>query len=96
MPVDPDEVDRYVDYLIEVGILVEDGMDEDGEPTYTYNFEKMKEIDMNLYESLMSDISDSLMNLYKNGLVKIEYDENLQAHFSATEKGFEVFKQWGY
>lgn len=95
-PVDPDEVEAYTDYLIEVGILEEDGFDEDGEVTYTYNFERMKELDMSLYETLMKEITDSLMNLYENDLVKIEYDEDLQAHFSATEKGFKVFKKMGY
>jgi hypothetical protein len=34
---DEDDMDDYVDYLISEGILEEDGFDEDGEVTYTYN-----------------------------------------------------------
>jgi hypothetical protein len=86
-----DEMDAYVDWLISEGILEEDGFDEDGELTYTYNFQKMKEINPELYEAVMSGINENLMHLYELGLVKVEYDENLQAHFSATDDGKAFF-----
>jgi hypothetical protein len=72
-------------------ILQEEGFDEDGEVTYTYNFEVMKEVMPELYEEIMSGVNDNLMSLYELGLVKIEYDENLNAHFSATPEGMEFF-----
>lgn len=82
-----DEMDEYIDWLIEVGILVEDGFDEDGDETYTYDFERMKEINPELYDAVMAGINENLMHLYEAGLVKVEYDEELRAHFSATEEG---------
>jgi hypothetical protein len=87
-----DEMDDYVDYLISEGILEEDGFDEDGDVTYTYNFEKMKEKNPELYEMIISDINESLLRLYELGFVKVDYDENLQAHFSSTEDGEEFFR----
>lgn len=86
-----DDEDAFVDYLIEMCILQEEGFDENGEVTYTYNFEVMKEVMPELYEEIMSGVNDNLMSLYELGLVKIEYDENLNAHFSATPEGMEFF-----
>jgi len=86
------EEDDFVDYMIEVGILQEDGFDEDGEVTYTYNFELMKVLMPEMYDEIMAGITNNLMNLYELGLVNVDYDENLQAHFSASEEGKEFFK----
>jgi hypothetical protein len=36
------------------------------------------------------------MHLYELGFVQVDYDENLQAHFSATEDGKTFFKELGY
>lgn len=91
---DEDDMDDYVDYLISEGILEEDGFDEDGDVTYTYNFEKMKEKDPDLYEIIMAEMNENLLRLYELGFVKVDYDENLQAHFSATEDGQEFFKKY--
>ena len=38
-----DEMDDYIDYLIEEGILEEDGFDEDGNIVYICNYKMMKE-----------------------------------------------------
>jgi hypothetical protein len=88
-----DDEDAFVDYLIEMCILQEEGFDEDGEVTYTYNFEVMKEVMPELYEEIMYGVNDNLMSLYELNLVKIEYDENLNAHFSATPEGMEFFSK---
>ena len=90
-----DETDDFVERMIEAGILVEDGFDEDGELTYTYNFELMKVLLPEMYE-IMAGINDNLMSLYQMGYVKIEYNEDLKAVFSATEEGFTFFKDQGY
>ena len=92
MPMDPDDEDAFVDYLIEIGILEEDGFDEDGEVTYVYNFSLMPE----MYDEIMQGVNDGLMNLFEHGYVKVDYDEDLTAHFSATEEGMKYFKDMGY
>jgi hypothetical protein len=88
-----EDEDAFVDYLIEMCILEEDGFDENGEVTYVYNFEKMKELMPELYQEIMDGLNENLMNLYEHGLVKIEYDEDLNVHFSATEEGSVYFKE---
>jgi len=91
-----DETEDFVERMIEAGILVEDGFDEDGELTYTYNFELMKVLLPEMYEEIMTGINDNLINLYELGFVKVEYNEDLKAVFSATEEGFIFFKNQGY
>lgn len=91
-----DEADDFVERMIEAGVLVEDGFDEDGELTYTYNFELMKVFMPELYDEIMIGINDNLVALYEMGFIKIEYNEDLKAVFSATEKGMMYFKSEGY
>jgi hypothetical protein len=45
----------------------------------------MKVLVPEFYEEVMSGVNENLMNLFSLGLIKIEYDEELQARFSATE-----------
>ena len=61
-----DETEDFVERMIEAGILVEDGFDEDGELTYTYNFELMKVLLPEMYEEIMTRINDNL--IYLNSL----------------------------
>jgi hypothetical protein len=89
---DEDDMYDYIDYLIEEGILEEDGFDEDGDIVYICNYKMMKEKNFELYELMMSDTNQALLSLYKEGLISVEYDENLEAHFYPTEKGKENFK----
>ncbi len=91
-----EEADDFVERMIEAGILIEDGFDEDGELTYTYNFELMKILLPEMYEEIMNGINDNLIDLYEMGLIKIEYNEDLKAVFSATEEGMIFFKNQGY
>lgn len=88
-----DDEDAFVDYLIEIGILEEDGFDEDGNVTYVYNFEKMKDLMPELYQEIMDGLSDNLMVLFEQELIQVDYDENLTAHISATEQGMKYFKE---
>ena len=87
-----EEENAFVDYLIEIGILEEEGFDEDGEVTYTYNFEKMKELMPDLYKEIMDGLNENLMVLFEQDLIKVEYDEELRAHISPTDEGMEYFK----
>ena len=84
--------DAFVDYLIEIGILEEDGVDEESEITYVYNFEKMKDLMPELYEEIMNNLNEGLMVLFEQDLIQVEYDEQLKAHISPTDSGLEYFK----
>jgi hypothetical protein len=41
----------------------------------------------------MEEVDETILSLYEKGLVDVEYDENLVARFSLTEKGEQVTDQ---
>jgi hypothetical protein len=56
----------------------------------------MKVLLPEMYDEIMARINDNLMGLYEMGFVKVEYNEDLKAIFSATEEGMIFFKEQGY
>ena len=89
---DSDEA-RMAHYL-EIGAIELAGMDENGEMIFAIN-ENAKEIAPELWEAHMNYIDKTLVELYEAGLVKVEYDENLEAMISLNQEGFEIAKEKG-
>ena len=83
--------DEFVDFLIEMCVIQAEGVNEDGETLYKYNFERMKELLPELYQEIMEGVNDKIMDLFELGLVSVDYDESLTPHFSATPEGIEFF-----
>ena len=82
-----DEVEEFMRYLEEDGILEWVGMDESGERTFVFNFAKLYEVFPELYYAMLEEMDKELMHLYELGFVEIEYDQNLNAKFRVTELG---------
>ena len=78
--------DEIIGWLEEQGAISWDGMADNGEALFKFNLEKVKEIMPDLYAEIMADIDEDLMSLYQDGLVEIEYDENLNVLFRPSEK----------
>lgn len=85
-------IDSKIDEMISDGSLILGGLEDDGEPYYNMNPELMKELHPEFYESMMSELDDTLMNLYMDGLIDVEYDENLTPIFSVSDKGLEYIE----
>ena len=43
----------------------------------------------------MEYVDDTLIDLYKDGLLDIEYDENLEATMHFTKEGYSIAKEKG-
>ena len=84
--------DEMIAWLDKNGALFWEGVSEDGEPMFRFDLDVLKEIFPPLYKEIMSEIDEDLMTLYKEGLVEVEYNENLEAMFRVSEKGQEFFK----
>lgn len=85
---DPDReagIEAYLTYLLSVGAL-EERINEKGEIVYNQNPEVLRKISPLLYNHLMKKVDDAIVELYKNGLVEVEYDENLQATFTLKKE----------
>jgi hypothetical protein len=87
--------DEIIGWLEEEKAVVWEGMDESGEAVFKFDLERLKVVMPELYDEIMQDIDADLMALYEQGLVEIEYDDNLNAEFRATKKGIEWMEQQG-
>jgi Mn-dependent DtxR family transcriptional regulator len=91
---EPDESDERLAYYLEIGAVSLEGMDENGEMIYSIT-ELAKDIAPELWQSHIEYVDKSLMELYEQGLVEVEYDENLEATLHLTEEGKKIAKLRG-
>lgn len=82
-----EDIEHFMNYLEEEKVLEWVGMNEDGERTFVFNFDRMQYIFPELYDAMMEEMNAELMNLYALGFVTIEYDTNLVPKFKITEEG---------
>jgi len=87
-----DRIDQDIEYLVEVGALSLYGM-EGEEPVYNMVPEVLKVVSPELYSAMMEEIDETLLSLYEQGYVNIDYDEDLNAVFSISEEGIEMAEQ---
>jgi len=85
--VDDNEINDFINFMEQDGVLEWVGMDDNGERTFVFNFEKMYEVYPELYNAIMDDINEELLVLYKLGFVEVEYNENLEPFFKITDDG---------
>ena len=85
-----------IQYLAEEGAVNIQGVDKDGELIYSFNLEILQKVHPPLYEVIVKDIDDSLLDLYKKGLIEVEYNENLEAGFKLSPIAREILSDEGY
>lgn len=90
-----DEINEFMQYMEEEGILEWVGMDDYGERTFVFNFERMAEVFPELYQIMMEEMNEQVMILYKLGFVEVEYDENLVPTFRITDDGKKYLEENG-
>ena len=89
-----DEEMNSLEHYIEIGAVDIAGMDEEGEILFAIT-EKAKDIAPELWDAHQRHIDDSLMELYKRGLIEIEYNEDLEAGVRMSEEGLRLAKEFG-
>jgi hypothetical protein len=82
-----DEIEEFMNYLEDEGVLQWVGMSLDGERTFSFDFDKMGEIFPELYDAMMEELNNELLHLYELGMVTIEYDIDLTPKFRITDEG---------
>jgi hypothetical protein len=78
---------RIMDYLVNEGAAILDGVDEDGEPIYMFDMEVLEEVMPDLHQVMVDDMDKVLIDLYQEGLIDVSYDEDLNAQMSISEEG---------
>ncbi len=90
-----EEALAQIQYYIEIGAIKIAGYNEEGEAIFELNEETTKELAPELWDAHMEYVDESLIELYKGGLMEIEYDENLQATMIFSEEGLGIAKEKG-
>ena len=90
-----EEIQAFLQYLEEEGVLEWVGMNQEGERTFIFRFDIMSVIMPELYLAMMEELNEELLSLYKLGLVEIRYDESLNAEFKITSEGRDYLNNLG-
>jgi len=91
-----EEHKELMEYLVSEGAAIIDGMDEDGELVYRFDMEVLDEVMPELYQVLVNDMDQVLIDLYKKGLIEVSYDEELNAQMSISEEGKKILIENGF
>jgi DNA-binding PadR family transcriptional regulator len=86
--------DARLAYYLEIGAVSFEGVDESGEIIYSIT-DLAKELAPELWQSHTNYVDKSLMELYEQGLVEVEYNENLEATLHITPEGQKVAREKG-
>ena len=89
-----EENDARLAYYLEIGAVSFEGVDENGEIIYAIS-DSAKELAPELWQSHIDYVDKSLIELYEQGLVEIEYNENLEATIHLTPEGQKVAREKG-
>ena len=95
MTEEEDQEDAYkLSYYLEIGAVSLEGMDENGEMIYSIS-EDAETLAPELFRSHTEYVDRSLMELYEQGLVEVEYDEDLQATLHISPEGQKIAREKG-
>ena len=83
-----------LEHYIEIGAVDIAGMDEEGEILFSIT-DKAKDLAPELWDAHQKHVDESLMELYKRGLIEVEYNENLEAGIKMSEEGLRLAKEFG-
>ncbi len=95
---DEDEISAEVDRLIMEGAMIPDHIDNDGEMIYTFNMDKLKELNYPLWLEQVTELDDSIMNLMSQGYLDCALDGEGEMIFSLSDRGrayVEMMKEMG-
>jgi hypothetical protein len=90
-----EEALRQIQYYVDLGAIKLAGYNEEGEAIFELNETVTKELAPELWEAHMEYIDDNLLDLFEEGLMDIEYDENLEATMHFSQEGYKIALEKG-
>ena len=89
-----DSDDARMAHYLEIGAIELAGVDENGEMIFAIN-EIAEEIAPELWQAHMNYVDRNLVELYEEGYIQVEYDENLEATLHLSPEGQKLAKELG-
>ena len=86
--------DMELQHYLDIGAVTVEGVDENGEIIFAIN-ESAKDSAPELWQAHISYVDESLLKLYEQGLMEVEYDENLEATLHLSPEGHRIAKEMG-
>lgn len=90
-----DDFEKMFDHYIAIGAVELQGIDDDGEFLYSVS-DKAKEVAPELWKIHTEKVEEMIMDMLKDDLVDIEYDEDLTATIKVSENGLGYLRNAGY
>lgn len=88
-----DNFDRQIEArweeMVRKGVLQEVGISEEGESEYFIDKERLREVDLELYEEYILQLDEAVLFLFTRGLVDVDFREDMIA-VELSDKG----KEW--
>lgn len=92
---DDEEALRQMQYYIDIGAVRLAGYNEEGEAIFELNETITKKLAPELWEAHMEYVDSNLTQLFEDGLMNVEYDENLQATMHFSKEGYDIAVEKG-
>ena len=92
---DEEEALRQIQYYIEIGAIKLAGYNEEGEAVFELNEAVTKDLAPELWEAHMEYVDHNLTELFEEGLMNVEYDENLEATMHFSKEGYDIAVEKG-
>jgi hypothetical protein len=92
---DQDGFDQMMEHYVEIGAVTVNGIDMSGNFIYVIT-DKAKELAPDLWEVHHEMIDEALIGLFEQGLIEVEYDEDLNANMRISDEARQVMYQLGY
>ena len=89
-----EEDDMKLAHYLEIGAVSLEGVDENGEMIFSIS-ENAKELAPELWQAHIEYVDSAMMKLYEEGLMEVEYDENLEATLHLSPEGHKIAKEMG-
>ena len=77
-------------YYIDIGAIRLAGYNDDGEAIFELKEDITKELAPELWDAHMEYVDTNLTELFEEGLMSVEYDENLEATMHFTKEGYAI------
>ena len=84
-----------IEYYLEIGAIKFAGYDEYGEVLFEINEKVTKDLAPELWYAHEDYVEDGLVDLLERNLMRVDYDENLEATMVFTEEGYDAAKRMG-
>lgn len=90
-----DDYMERLQHYINIGAIQEAGIDEDGNVIFEIDEIKTKTLAPELWDAHMEYIDNSYLQMYQDGLIRIEYNEDLEATVHFSEEGYRIAVEKG-